>query len=327
MKIIKISSIVFLFATTLYSNPADSLNWQNLSVPQIGTYTFIEDTINTVHNFQVADYDRDGKDEIGYLRHDGSFPSFWVVKEVMSLGYTYYGPNINIQTENQKSYINFFNNHPWYSFAAYRTDEQYGYFDFYDHHFQLAATCKTVRGIDITGDNIWNGGPQFANTSWVDLNNDQRKDFITMFRTNADATPRAIVGYDVLTQKELLHLEFAPLVHFLNITDLENDGESELLVSLSASEYGEKFGLFDRDSTYLAILNARGKVLNKWAFSGYKSYILSAVADFNQDHIKDIVFSVYNTMDIETRQSGLYLIDGKTKTLLDSIIIKNDGIF
>lgn len=277
-------------------------------IPQIGQLEYISGEAEKILDFAVFDYDFDGVNEVCILRRDQNFPYSIIVRNINTNTYMFSPAQAQVQDNSEFLYP--IDNHPKFKWVTFRISGQEGWVDLYNYRFQRIDSIKTIRGFDRTNNGRWQGYLQYIGL--IDINNDGRLDLLMSINTAGDGQPRALLGYDFKTKQNILNLKLAPLLTRSQVVDLDQDGNPEIVVTLGGASDGPFFGQFDRDKSYLLILNHDGTVKKFWQYGGESSYLRFDVADFNHDQYLDIVVGTFSRILHKDEPSRLQIISGKT---------------
>lgn len=282
------------------------------TAPVVGVMTPIEPIGNPVLDFTVSDFDGDGLEEVAEFRHDNDHPVSLAIRELEKNNYTF--PVRPIQL-NYPRYVELFplTGHPLYKYMTYRLQKDKAWLDFYSQRFELLDSMATICGRPDSIRGYWNGRVNFA--FLTDLNNDQRLDVLIAINTASDGQPRALLGYDLLTHRQLLDLRLAPMPSFLSVEDIDDDGQVEIMVGLGGASDGPFFGNFLRDGSYLVVFRPDGSIKFSRHYGGESGYVNFSVGDVDGDYVKDVVIISYSFIELSRHVSQLVVLDGKSLTV------------
>jgi len=308
--------IIFLSTTALFLVPnyarnsdlPDVKKYNLKKYPEIGQLEYISGESEDVLDFAAVDYDFNGVNEVCILRRDQNFPYSIVVRNIKSN--TYMFSPIQVQIQENTEFFYPIENHPKFKWLTFRVSENEGFIDLYNYRLQHIDSIKTIRGFDHANNGKWHGYYRYIGI--IDINGDERLDLLVGINTAVDGQPRALLGYDFRTKENILNLRLAPLLTRSQVVDFGQDGNPEILVTLGGASDGLFFGQFERDKSYLLILNHDGTIKKYWQFGGESSYLKFDVADFNHDQYLDIVVGTLPKVRDNNEPSRLQLISGKT---------------
>ncbi|MBC8182595.1 hypothetical protein H8E88_15965 [candidate division KSB1 bacterium] len=286
-----------------------TIHWDISKIPIIGDIQSIEGFYKRIYDFEVGDFDEDGKDEIVVLKQDSDFAHYIAVRELDENVYTF-DEGIPVKLHESAQFFIKIYNHFKFSCLTYRTDSTKGFIDIYDKKLKLLNSISTIRGFDFTNDDKWSGYLRSAYI--IDINSDLREDLLVDFNTGDDLQPRAMLGYDLLTKQKIFDVHFSPLLHYSRFVDMNTDGKMELIVGLAGASNGPQFGDFALDSSYLAIIDENGNTLKKRSFGGKSSYIYFDITKMNKDDIPDFVIGFRPAVNHSHEHPSIQVIDGKT---------------
>jgi signal transduction histidine kinase len=304
-------AVFFSSFIALGSNVVADVNqnvWDPQAVRRTGQLCPAFPPSSKIYDFVVNDFDGDGKDEVGAIRGGIDYPYGIYIKEILSDSYIYTPQQVSIHDIGPCLFC--LDRSPEYHYLTYRVETGRAFFDLYNYKMQRMESLATLFGQDRTGKGFWNG--RLAEINMVDLNKDGQEDLLATINTTSDGQPRALLGYDLHSKKELLDIRLAPMAIKTNVVDLQEDGRPEILMALAGASDGPFFGPFSRDSSYLAIFSVQGQLLFKRAFNSVSSYVWFAVADLDGDHNKDIVAISFSMVNQSKEHSKLVVLDGKT---------------
>ncbi|NOZ60459.1 MAG: hypothetical protein GXO74_02150 [Calditrichaeota bacterium] len=301
-------------------NTPETIHWDISKIKQVGTITPIINSYDKVWDFILDDFDNDFQQEIGILRSDDNNPFFLFVREIDTYSLTF---DTGISLRNHLDSNNLIELHGSknYRCLTYRIDKDRGYVDIYNSRLKPTQSIQTICGKDRNGNGNWDGNLDEAELT--DLNSDGRKDLLVGFNTGADGYPRALLGYDLFTKENIFAKYFAPMLHFFQTINVDDNPTPQIVVALAGASDGRFFGEFRRDSSYLTILNNDGSVLKKWAYLGESSYVCFDMFDINGDHVLDIISGCYSRRDNGQIPSFLRIIDGKSLKVLCEYELEN----
>ena len=308
--------IIFLSTTALFLVPnyardsdlTDVKKYNLKKYPEIGQLEYISGESEDVLDFAAVDYDFNGVNEVCILRRDQNFPYSIVVRNIKSN--TYMFSPIQVQIQENTEFFYPIENHPKFKWLTFRVSENEGFIDLYNYRLQHIDSIKTIRGFDHANNGKWHGYYRYIGI--IDINGDERLDLLVGINTAVDGQPRALLGYDFRTKENILNLRLAPLLTRSQVVDFDQDGSPEILVTLGGASQGPFFGQFERDKSYLLILNHDGTIKKYWQFGGESSYLKFDVADFNHDQYRDIVIGTLSKVRDNNELSRLQIISGKT---------------
>lgn len=285
--------------------------WSMQGLPRLDSWLEEGNPSHRVHDFMLDDFDGDGQTELCELRSDHNHPLFLAIRELDRAGYTYPGHPLALEPSDYQLFP--LGGSGRLRFATYRRAGEKGWIDLYDHKAQRVDSLAALGGRDASGDGAWTGN--LLALPLVDLNGDGRPDLIALMNTGADGGPRAVLAYDLATRKRLLDLRFAPMVSQVFPADVNGDGALELVVSLAGASDGPQFGVFSRDSSYLALFGRDGRLLARRAFGGESSYVSAQVAELDGDGQPELVAAPFSLLLNGQRAARLYALDGASFTV------------
>ncbi|HPI71810.1 MAG TPA: ATP-binding protein [bacterium] len=295
------------------AQPGDCFSSDTTMSPQgaaVGVLSPLSEPGQTIYDFAVQDFNRDGFDEVACLRRDTDHPLFLVIRELAGGAYSF--PGRPLPAQGMSQYLFALTGHPRYRWLLYRTSLDHGSIYLFDHTFQFMDSLRAPGHRDGNRDGLVN--VQIYDAQIVDSNNDNRLELFLSLNTGADVTPRALLWYDLMERKLIREYPVAPMVNRTRWVDLEGDGFSELVLTLSGASDGPFFAPFSRDSSYLAVLDQHGGLRYSKAFDGASSYVVFDVFDVTGDQVLDVVYASYSLRKTNTGRSRLGVVDGRTLT-------------
>jgi len=282
----------------------------SLQGAMVGNLLPLSEPGQVIYDFAVSDFNRDGFDEVACLRRDTDHPLFLVIREPAGGAYSF--PGRPLPAQGMSEYMYSLTWHARYHWLLYRTRLDHGCIYLFDYTFQFMDSLRAPRHRDWNRDGSAN--VQVYDAQIVDFNNDSRLELFLSLNTGADVTPRALLWYDLQDRTLIREVPVAPMVNRTRAVDLEGDGFSELVFTLSGASDGPFFAPFSRDSSYLAVLDHGGGLRYSRAFDGESSYVAFDVFDVTGDQVLDVVYASYSLRKTNTGRSRLGVVDGRTLT-------------
>ena len=305
---------VFLCLCSVSAQGGDRFPGDTTVSPQgaaVGNLLPISEPAQIIYDFAVRDFNRDGFDEVACLRRDTDHPLFLVIRELAGGAYSF--PGQPLAAQGMSEYLYALTGHPRYHWLLYRTSLDHGCIYLFYYTVQSIGSRRARRNCDWNRDGLAN--VQVYDAQIVDFNNDSRLELFLSLNTGADVTPRALLWYDLQDRTLIREVSVAPMVNQTRAVDLEGDGFSELVCTLSGASDGPFFAPFSRDSSYLAVLDHHGDLRYSRAFDGESSYVVFDVFDITGDQVLDVVYASYSLRKTNTGRSRLGVVDGRTLTL------------
>jgi PAS domain S-box-containing protein len=158
----------------------------------------------------------------------------------------------------------------------------------YDSEGRLLKQFPTVSGFP-RGERPWHSSAQPV--GMLDANGDGRKDLVLRVYTDYAYQPRGIWVYDYREGELIWSYATGAAPGRATITDLDGDGQPEILLGSLAPDNGggEKVNGTDDSHSYLFILDARGRRLVQRALGGVFSTVYPAAHDMDRDGDPEIL--------------------------------------
>ena len=155
---------------------------------------------------------------------------------------------------------------------------------------------------------------QIAPVKCEDLNGDGKKEVVATVSAGYILKPRGVYVYDYTTGSELWHYDVGPVVYVDSITDINNDGNPEIILGSSSPHNGNSDHGTDDSHSYVFAFDKDGN--NLWTKQIGWCGILSSVGDLNGDNVPEII-----SFRFQTSYSGpndIYILDPANGDILDT---------
>ncbi|RLD17743.1 MAG: hypothetical protein DRI69_11650, partial [Bacteroidetes bacterium] len=174
---------------------------------------------------------------------------------------------------------------------------------FYNGNGNLLKTITTVES------------KQIAPIKCEDLNGDGTKEIVATVSAGYMLKPRGVYVYDYTTGSELWHYDVGPSVYVDSITDINNDGNPEIILGSSSPHNGNSDHGTDDSHSYVFAFDKDGN--NLWTEQIGWCGILSSVADLNGDNVPEIIsFRFQNPY--YPGPNNVYILDPANGDILDT---------
>ena len=138
---------------------------------------------------------------------------------------------------------------------------------------------------------------------------------LTLFHTNSAWDVhglRAVMAMDYKNQQLYWSFTFGPYLTHHRIVDLDNDGTDEILLSTYASNNGIKGQSSSDDSSFVFLLDHRGRLLWQRNIGGFWTGAHADVGDIDGDGQLEIVCFQTSNRTTESDQDRVFLLDPQT---------------
>jgi nitrogen-specific signal transduction histidine kinase len=158
---------------------------------------------------------------------------------------------------------------------------------------------KIKKGIDRNGNGFWDG--QIRIVAVADINEDGNLDIIIQILTAYDLYPRGIYVFDLKNNRKIWEFLSGARVSYFEMSDITNDGVSEILLGSSAPDNGANSNNFDDEHSYLIILNQEGTILKHLKMGSRSSVCRNIALDVDGTNAPKLVTLVsHGTADMFT---------------------------
>jgi signal transduction histidine kinase/outer membrane protein assembly factor BamB len=163
---------------------------------------------------------------------------------------------------------------------------------------------------DIGGSKGWTGA--LSDAAFLDVNKDGREEVIVAVAAGFDLRPRSVFALDWKTGEILWVYSVAPGPLRVHISDVNGDGEQEVILTTWAPFNGAELnGLNDRRSRVF-VLSRVGSLLYQREIGEEGTLAEAAVGDVDLDTHQEIVASAKGGLAADTVPNALYVFDGTT---------------
>ena len=149
-----------------------------------------------------------------------------------------------------------------------------------------------------------------------DIDNDSRKEIVWSITCDWEGLPRGIAVHDLLTGRKKWEFLFGGTPSDVIVKDINHDGKKEIIFSASAPFNGHSFNEMTDDTSYVGVLDCRGKLLWRNVGGGIYSRLYFAVEDLEKDGKFEIVTARKCNREISPDPGQIQIYDALTGEII-----------